>query len=113
MSAKLTKKAHSEVLAAIWRELPAAQRARLEAVAAMSDEEIDTRDVPEVVDWAGAVRGKFHRPLPQQQLTLRVDADVVEWFQQQAPSGEFQVEMNRVLRQAMLRGRRKRARGAA
>lgn len=108
MSAKLTKKAHSEALAAIWRALPAEQRARLEAVAAMPEDQIDTSDIPEVLDWSGAERGKFYRPL-KRQLTLRVDADVVDWFQRQAPEGGYQTEMNRVLREAMTRGRRRRA----
>jgi BrnA antitoxin of type II toxin-antitoxin system len=44
-------------------------------------------------------------------LTLRVDADVVDWFQNQAAKGGYQTEMNRVLREAMQRGRRKPAKG--
>jgi uncharacterized protein (DUF4415 family) len=112
MSAKLTKKAQSEALAAIWRKLPAEQRARIEAVAALPEEQINTDGIPEALDWSGAVRGKFYRPL-KRQLTLRVDADVVDWFQRQAPKGGYQTEMNRVLRDAMLRGQRKRAKGAA
>ena len=74
----------------------------------MPQDQIDTDDVPEVPDWSGAERGKFYRPL-KRQLTLRVDADVVDWFQRQAPKGGYQTMMNRVLRAAMLRGRRKRA----
>ena len=108
MSARLSKKARSEVLAATWNALPAAQRARIKAAAAMPQDQIDTDDVPEVPDWSGAERGKFYRPL-KRQLTLRVDADVVDWFQRQAPKGGYQTMMNRVLRAAMLRGRRKRA----
>jgi uncharacterized protein (DUF4415 family) len=112
MSAKITKKAHSEALAAIWNSLPADQRARIEAVAAMPEDQINTDDIPEVLDWSGAVRGKFYRPL-KRQLTLRVDADVVDWFQRQAPKGGYQTEMNRVLREAMVRGQRRRTRVAA
>jgi uncharacterized protein (DUF4415 family) len=108
VNAKLSKKARSEVLAAMWKVLPAEQRARIEAVAAMAEDQIDTGDIPEVRDWSAAERGKFYRPL-KRQLTLRVDADVVDWFQRQAPKGGYQTEMNRVLREAMLRGRRKRA----
>jgi uncharacterized protein (DUF4415 family) len=107
VSAKLSKKARSDVLAANWNALPADQRARLKAVAAMPEDAIDTSDVPEVLDWSNAVRGKFYRPV-KRQLTLRVDADVVDWFQRQAPKGGYQTQMNRVLRQAMLRGRRQR-----
>jgi hypothetical protein len=37
------------------------ERAALEAVAAISDREIDTSDIPEVTDWTGAVRGALYR----------------------------------------------------
>ena len=29
---------------------------------AMSDEDIDTSDIPEQTDWTGSVRGKFYDP---------------------------------------------------
>jgi uncharacterized protein (DUF4415 family) len=112
VSAKLSKKARSEVLDVIWNSLPEEQRARIVATAAMPEDLIDTSDIPEVLDWSGAARGKFYRPI-KRQLTLRVDADVVDWFQKQAPKGGYQTAMNRVLREAMLRGRRKRTKGAA
>ena len=35
------------------------QHARLEALAAMPDSEIDTSDIPEDTDWSAAERGKF------------------------------------------------------
>lgn len=34
----------------------------LSRLAAMSDDEIDTSDIPEVRDWSGAERGRFYRP---------------------------------------------------
>jgi hypothetical protein len=36
----------------------------------LPDEEIDTQDIPEVVDWSGGQRGLFFRP-NEQQHTLR------------------------------------------
>ena len=97
------------VLAATWNALPAAQRARIKTAAAMPQDQIDTDDVPEIPDWSGAERGKFYRPL-KRQLTLRVDADVVDWFRTAGTEkGGYQTMMNRVLRAAMLRGRRRRA----
>ena len=41
--------------------------ARLKAVADMPDDAIDLSDpdAPEVRDWSGAVRGRFHRPVQQ------------------------------------------------
>lgn len=81
------KKGNSEPLSA---EL-AAEIAALEARAG----EIDTSDMPEVKDWSGAKRGLFFKPL-KQALSLRVDADVVDWFKK---TGEgYQTRMNAALR---------------
>ena len=89
------------------------QRAELEALAALRDDAIDTSDAPEVLDWSDAGRGLFYRPV-KQQLTLRLDADVVAWFKRQATSGEgYQTRINRALRDHVRaqagRGRRTRA----
>ena len=74
------------------------QMAELAALNALPDDKIDTRDVPEVKDWSGAVRGAFYRPV-KKQLTLRLDADVVEWFRRQTPNGEgYQTSINQALR---------------
>ena len=92
----------------------AAQMAELTALAALPDEAIDTTDAAEILDWSDAKRGLFYRPL-KQQLTLRVDADVVAWFKAQATSKEgYQTRINRALReyvhgQARKRGQSKRA----
>ena len=74
------------------------QMAELAALKALPDDKIDTRDVPEVKDWSGAVRGAFYRPV-KKQLTLRLDADVVEWFRRQTPNGEgYYTSSNQALR---------------
>lgn len=78
----------------------------------MPEDQTNTDDIPAVLDWSGAVRGTFYRPL-KRQVTLRVDADVVDRFPRQAPKGGYQTEMNRVLREAMLRGQRRRVREVA
>ena len=67
--------------------LTPAQQGELEALAALSDDQIDTRDIPEVRDWRGAWRGLLFRPI-KQQLTLRIDADVIAWFKHHSPDGE-------------------------
>jgi len=73
--------------------------AELEALAALPDEQINFRDVPEVTDWSGAKRGLLYRPV-KQQLTLRLDADVVAWFKRRAPAGRgYQTQINQALRQ--------------
>ena len=82
-------------------QLTPAQQAELEALAALPDDHIDTRDMPEVCDWSGARRGLFFRPI-KQQLTLRIDADVIAWFKQHTPHGEgYQTRINRALREYM------------
>ncbi len=81
------------------KELTEEQKAEIKALAALPDEEIDTSDVPEILDWSGAKRGLLYRPV-KQQITLRLDADVVAWFRANAPDGRgYQTEINRVLRE--------------
>jgi uncharacterized protein (DUF4415 family) len=75
------------------------QRAELTSLAALPDEAIDTADAPELLDWSGARRGVFYRPV-KQQLTLRLDADVVAWFKSHATAEEgYQTRINRALRE--------------
>ena len=75
------------------------QEAEISALASLPDEKIDTSDVPEILDWSGAKHGLLYRPV-KQQITLRLDADVVAWFRANAPNGRgYQTEMNRVLRE--------------
>jgi uncharacterized protein (DUF4415 family) len=79
----------------------AKQRAELEALAALPDERINTAAIPEVRDWSEARRGLFYRPV-KQQLTLRLDADIVAWFKQHARDGRgYQTRINRALREYM------------
>jgi len=73
-------------------------RANLDRLAAMPDEDIDLSDMPEVTDWSNAVRGKFYRPV-KQQLTLRLDADIVHWFKTHPGDGRgYQTKINAALR---------------
>ena len=83
----------------ISKRLTPTQRAELKALAARRDDEIDTSDAPEILDWSGAKRGLFYRPV-KQQLTLRLDADVVAWFKSHTTSAEgYQTRINRALRE--------------
>lgn len=72
------------------------QEARLRALAAMPDDTIDFSDIPEITDWTGAVRGKFYRPV-KRQITLRLDADVVDFFE--ASGRGYQTRINAALRE--------------
>lgn len=68
----------------------------IEALAAMDDKDIDTSDVPETLEWDSAQIGKFYRPV-KKKLTIRLDADVVEWFKRN--SSHYQTAINRALRE--------------
>lgn len=79
------------------------QRERLRALAEMPDEDIDFSDIPPLTEefWKNAVRGKFYRPV-KKQVTLRIDADVLEWFKaQQGGARGYQTKINAALRKVV------------
>ncbi len=82
------------------------QKAELEALDALPEDQIDTSDIPPLAEafWNNAVRNPFYRPA-KQQVTLRVDADVLTWLR--SAGRDYQAKLNRILRQAMLREIRK------
>ena len=92
------------------------QKAELAALAAMSDDEIDTSDIPEIpTDWANAKRGVFHNgQVVKQQVTLwfeDLDDDVVAWLKANASDTRGYKELiNRALREHV---RREKARNSA
>ena len=81
--------------------LTAAQEAELEALKALPEGQIDTSGIPPLTDafWKNAVRNPFYRPV-KQQVTVRVDADVLAWLRSSGPG--YQSKLNDILRQAML-----------
>ena len=75
------------------------RRAKLQSLQEKPDDLINTTDIPEVLDWSGAQRGVFYRPV-KQQITLRLDADLISWFKARAQGGRgYQTDINRALRQ--------------
>ena len=88
-------------------ELTQRQKEDLARLRAMPDEEIDMSDAPEILDWSNAKRGMFYRPV-KQQITLRLDADVVAWFRENAGKNGrgYQTAMNRALRDHVVRTER-------
>jgi uncharacterized protein (DUF4415 family) len=58
------------------QRVKSAQAAEIRALKRMKDREIDTTDIPPVLDWSKAVVGKFYRPI-QKPLRIRLDADVL------------------------------------
>ena len=85
-------------------KVPEAIRKELAALAAKPESEIDFSDVPATTeqDWQGARRGQFYRPV-KKQLTVRIDADVLEWLKSQGKG--YQRRLNAILRSAMLDGK--------
>jgi uncharacterized protein (DUF4415 family) len=77
------------------------QKRRLGKLSHQSDDEIDTTDVPELTEkfLQNAVRNPFYRPV-KQQLTLRLDADVIAWLRRQGKG--YLTRANALLREAML-----------
>jgi uncharacterized protein (DUF4415 family) len=86
------------------RPLSRKLRAEARALAAMPENAIDTIEMPEIADWSNAARGALYRPV-KRPLSLRLDADVVDWFQKQG-SG-YQTRMNLALREYVDRKRKR------
>jgi len=84
------------------------RRRELVALSERPDDEIDFSDIPELTEsfWQNAVRNPFYKPV-KKQVTVRVDADVLQWLREQAPEG-YQTQLNAVLRREMLRDLEKR-----
>ncbi len=62
---------------------------------AIKDEDIDYSDIPELDEefWKGT---KLVTPIQKEKITVRFDADVVEWFRSQGRG--YQTRMNSVLK---------------
>jgi uncharacterized protein (DUF4415 family) len=78
------------------------QKAELEALKTMPDEEIDYSDIPPLGDefWKNAMRNPFYRPT-KTLTTVRLDSDVLMWLKSKGKG--YQTRMNAILRDAMLK----------
>jgi uncharacterized protein (DUF4415 family) len=79
------------------------QLERLQKLAEMPDEDLDLSDIPEIPASA-----TLYRPL-KHPVTIRLDADVVNWFKTQAGDRPYQTEINRVLRKHVIDAQKRRA----
>jgi uncharacterized protein (DUF4415 family) len=61
-------------------------------------ENLFDEDSQEITNWKNAVVGKFYRPV-KKQITLRLDADVLEWFRHAAK--KYQTLINLACREYM------------
>jgi uncharacterized protein (DUF4415 family) len=70
----------------------------LEHFDSLRDEDIDTSDSPPASPemWA---RARISDPRPKEQIAIRVDTDVLEWFREDGKG--YQTRMNAVLRAYM------------
>ena len=70
-------------------KLTDAQKAELEALEKLPDDEINFSDIPEQpIDWSKAKVGMFYKP-DWQDITLRLDQNVVDWFEEHAETPEI------------------------
>ena len=87
-------------------ELPSDVQEQIRALEALPEHQIDTTDIPEILDWSDARRGVFYRPV-KQQITLRLDADLIAWFKARARGGRgYQTDINGALRDHVRRAAR-------
>ena len=86
------------------------QAERLAKLAALPDDTIDTRDIPEAPRENAAMA---RRPAQGQRRVLPdavvLDADILAWFKDHADGKPYQTEINRVLRQHVAKAEKKRA----
>ena len=74
------------------------QKAELEALEKLSDDEIDFSDIPErPIDWSTAKIGMHYQP-DWRDITLRLDQNVIDWFEEHAGNLEkAHKDINRAL----------------
>jgi uncharacterized protein (DUF4415 family) len=81
------------------RPITRRERAEIEALARTPDSAIDYSDAPAMDRIPAEIHvGRFYRPV-KQQISLRVDADVLAWFRSRGV--KYQTYMNQVLRREM------------
>lgn len=67
-------------------------------LALMKDKDIDTTDIPEL-DAAFFKRATIRLPQPKIMVSIRLDADVLDWYRKQGKG--YQTRMNEVLKMFM------------
>ena len=85
------------------RPLSDRDRRQLGRLAKIPDSEINDSDAPAMRSFPREVYiGRFYRPV-KQQISLRIDADVLAWFRSRGK--KYQTYMNQVLRREMEKNR--------
>jgi uncharacterized protein (DUF4415 family) len=80
-------------------ELSPELQAELDALNALTDDSIDIDDIPEasLSNMMQGDRGLYFRPV-KTSVTIRLDADLLDWYKSHAENGKYQTEINRALR---------------
>lgn len=99
----------------IRKPLTEEQIAELKALSDMPDSDIDYSDIPPLTDafFENAVQGLSYRRMHKQQTTLRLDADLLDWFKRHAKDGKgYQTDINKALRAFVVAQEKRAARKA-
>lgn len=86
------------------------QKLRLAELDNLRDEDIDFSDIPPLTDafFKNAVRNPYYAKALKEQLTIRLDADILDWFKRNAPDGKgYQTDINKALRAYVVAQERK------
>lgn len=95
----------------VRKPLTEEQIAELKALANRPDGEIDYSDIPPLTGefFKNAKQGMMYR-LTKQQTTLRLDADILDWFKRHAKNGKgYQTDINKALRAYVMAQEKKKA----
>lgn len=84
-------------------DLTAKQRADLKHLAAISDDDIDLSDIPEVTDWSGAIRGSIKSQAFSTEASV-VSPSIIAKFKDRAKQtgGNYQDMINDALEEYLL-----------
>ena len=91
------------------------QREQLRRLANMRDEDIDTSDIPVLSEeaWRNGIRNPYYARALKEQLTIRLDADILDWFKRHAKDGKgYQTDINKALRAYVVAQERRAAKKA-
>jgi uncharacterized protein (DUF4415 family) len=81
------------------KNISSKSRTDFDRLARMADDDIDMSDIPEILPekFAKAIVRKGLKPAPRKsQVTLRIDADVLQWFKDSGKG--YQTRINSLLR---------------
>jgi uncharacterized protein (DUF4415 family) len=91
------------------------QKAELAALDNLRDEDIDFSDIPPLTEefWKNGIRNPHYARALKEQLTIRLDADILDWFKRHAKDGKgYQTDINKALRAYVVAQEKRAARKA-